>query len=79
MKLSTRTAAGNRWLTAIAWGMEFVTDPGRNIKDTLNDVSVISTPPTPMNRGMYIEGTYNATTETKELKTDLIVLLLPRS
>lgn len=74
MKISTRTAAGNRWLTAMAWGMEFVADPGRNIKDTLNDVSVISTPPTPMNRGMYIEGTYNATTETKELKTDLIMI-----
>ena len=74
MKTSTRTAAGNRLLTALTWGMEFVADPGRNIKDTLNDISVITTPPTPMNRGMYIEATYNPTTETRDLKTDLIMI-----
>lgn len=74
MKAITRTAAGNRWLTAMAYGMEFVVDPGRSIKETLNDATTISSPPLPINRGMYVEPTYNATTETRDLKCDLLMI-----
>jgi len=74
MKSITRLAALNRLLVCLAWGIPFQIRANSLVTDVLDDVAINPYVPAPSTSGRYVEPTFNAATETRDLKVSAIML-----
>lgn len=74
MKSITRTAALNRLLTCLGWGIPFTVHPNSLVFDVLNDPELNPYLPAPATAGQYQMPTYDPDTETRDLKIGLIMI-----
>lgn len=74
MKSITRTAALNRLITCLAWGIPFTIHPNSLIFDVLNDPENNPYLPAPATAGQYQIPDYDPDTETRDLKIGVIMI-----
>ena len=75
MKSITITAAMNRLVTCLTWGMPFEIKPNSQITETLRDSDIIpNPPPSNLNQGMYVRPDFNPETETRDLKLGVLMV-----
>jgi hypothetical protein len=74
MKSITITAAMNRLVTCLTWGMPFEIKPNSQITETLRDSDIIPYPPSNLNKGMFVQPDFNSETETRDLKLGVLMI-----
>lgn len=74
MKSITITAAMNRLLTCLAWGVDFEIKPNNLVTQILQDHDVIPYPIPNLNNGMNIVPEYDPVTETRDMKIGLLMI-----
>ena len=74
MKSITITAAMNRLVTCLTWGIPFQIKPSSQIIETLRDSDVVPYPPSNPNKGMYVMPAFNPENETRDLKLGVLMI-----